>query len=756
MEVMKGFIVHPTYETKGKEVFITLYGRLENGESFVCLKKHRPYFFIRERDLPLAQEITALDYENTSLVNFSGEKVVKVYTEMPSEVRSLRREMEKENIEHYEADIRFAYRFLFDQDIYTTIDIEGTYTAGGRVNRIYTDPEIAPAQGSIPLKVLSIDIEVDEETEEVICVSAYDGKRSHSFIIEKDIERSECCANEKELLLALKKCILAEDPDILVGWNVVDFDFKYLEERFAHHKLSFDIGRSERRTRLRTEKSFIRTSRVKIDGRMVLDGMYLVRDFAVKLEDYKLDTAASEILGERKIEIEKDIHKILNKDPEKLLAYNKKDAELVYDILEEKNLVEFTKKMAGITGLQLDRVKGSIASFDSLYLRKARKRGIVCPSVTGGKRKHVIGGLVREPVFGVYDHVLLFDFHSLYPSIIATMNIDPLTFTEEETRIKAPNDVYFTEERAILPEIILELLEKREKVREIYEEQYAIKIIMNSFFGVLGNPNCRFYNAKIANAITAFGRSFLNLTAEKVKEMGHTVIYGDTDSIFVVSQVETTEQAKRIGRKIEKSINEFYDAYVEENYGRKNYLILEFEKLYEKFYLPRQRHLKRGAKKRYAGVVGDDLDIVGLEYVRRDWTDLAKQFQYNLLKKVFFKEDYEKYVKETVERLKNGEIDSLLIYKKGVRKSLDSYTKTTPPHVKAARKLDEFSDRIIKYVMTKNGPEPIEHLSRSRIDYDHYIEKQLKPIADSVLIFFDITFDEIVEGREQVSLEDFL
>ena len=119
-------------------------------------------------------------------------------------------------------------------------------------------------------------------------------------------------------------------------------------------------------------------------------------------------------------------------------------------------------------------------------------------------------------------------------------------------------------------------------------------------------------------------------------------------------------------------------------------------------------------------------------------------------------EDYETYIKETVKDLKSGKLDSLLIYKKGVRKNLESYTKTTPPHVKAARKLENFKDRVIKYVMTKNGPEPVENLGKVKIDYDHYIEKQLKPIADSLLIFFDKSFDEIVTEKKQVSLEDFL
>ena len=181
---------------------------------------------------------------------------------------------------------------------------------------------------------------------------------------------------------------------------------------------------------------------------------------------------------------------------------------------------------------------------------------------------------------------------------------------------------------------------------------------------------------------------------------------------------------------------------------------MEFERAYEKFLLPKQRHLKKGAKKRYAGFYNGEIDIVGLEYVRRDWTELAKEFQYTLLEKIFSGENIEGYIRETVKDLKSGNLDHLLVYKKGVRKGLDQYTKTTPPHIKAARKMGDFSDRVISYVMTKKGPEPVDGTPK-RIDYEHYIEKQLKPIANSILHFYDKSFTDVVTKQKQMSLEHF-
>jgi DNA polymerase-2 len=752
---MKGLIIHPTYRTGNGKSSVHLYGRLENGESFLTINEFRPYFYIKKEDLKAALDLEQLEFKETNMKTFSGDEVVKIFTQYPQDVGNLRRKFYEKDIECYEADIRFAYRFLIDMNLRGFITIEGEYKKGERVDRVYENPHIRPEEPfDISLKIVSLDIEVNEPTGEIVCLTLYDKKDYFTLLLKNEDERAKTCTSEMELLSKFKEEVLKRDPDIITGWNVVDFDLAYLYERFKKYRITFDLGRSEAQTKFRTETSFIRASQVKIDGRMVLDAMHLLRDFFIKLDDYKLGTAGLAILGEGKIDIEKDIDKVWKENPSLLVEYNQKDTQLVTNIIEKKKLIELSKRMTGITGLQLDRVKAAIASLDSLYLRESQKRGVVCPSVSGRSMSRVTGGLVQEPTYGVYDYVLLFDFRSLYPSIMATFNIDPVTYTEEETLIKAPNGAYFREEPGILPEIILNLLERRQKA-DIYEEQYAIKIIMNSLFGVFGNPLCRFYNSKIANAITFFGRYFLEETTRNVETMGYEVIYGDTDSLFVVSGALSGEEAHTMGDSIEKAINNFYDAYVQENYNRKNYLQLEFERVYEKFLLPMQRHLKKGAKKRYAGFHEGEIDIVGLEYVRRDWTELAREFQYNLLEKVFSGENIDGYIRDTVESLKSGKLDHLLVYKKGVRKDLAKYTKTTPPHVKAARKMDDFSDRVISYVMTKRGPEPVDG-TQKRIDYDHYIEKQLKPIANSILHFYDKSFTDVVTKKKQMSLEHFL
>ena len=149
--------------------------------------------------------------------------------------------------------------------------------------------------------------------------------------------------------------------------------------------------------------------------------------------------------------------------------------------------------------------------------------------------------------------------------------------------------------------------------------------------------------------------------------------------------------------------------------------------------------------------------IKGLEAVRTDWTELAKSFQRDLYLNIFHDEDPSEYVRAFVAETRMGKKDLQLVYRKRLRRPLSDYIKNVPPHVRAARLADEQNRKkgrplsyqykgTIAYVMTLTGPEPMEYLS-SAIDYDHYIEKQIKPIADAILPFVGLSFDQIVDKQ---------
>ncbi len=772
---MKGFIVHPKYEVRNGKAHVHLYGRLENNDSFVAINEFRPYFFIKKSDLKKALKISRVDYEDAGKVklkNFKGKPVVKLVFDIPSQVKEFRDRLLEEKIKCYEADIRFEYRFMFDKRLQGGVDIRGDYKKGDFTDRVYENPELSPADYCPEnLKVLGIDIETDKKVKELYSISLYSNDFKKVIIrSDKKLKNAVNVKNEREILLRFQDLLVKHDPDIITGWNVIDFDLRFLQDKFRHYNIPFKLGRSTSECRLRIFQNFLRDSRADFAGRMVLDGIYTLKNNFIGLPDYKLETAANTFLEDSKIfkgeERYTRIEKAFKDDPQLLVDYNLQDSKLAHDILYKSGAFELSIQRSLLTGMPLDRVSASIASLDSLYLKELRKRGFVAPtSLYSQDAERGKGGYVMNPKPGIYNYVIVCDFKSLYPSIIRTFNIDPLGFVhgcKGKNLVKAPNGACFRNEDGVLPMIIQGLWEQRDKARKQKDElaRYAIKILMNSFFGVLGNENCRFHNKDISNAITYFGQSLIKLTAKKIRDMNYEVIYGDTDSVFINLDVNNYKEAARTGKEIADKLNSFFSKYTREEYERRNFLDLEFEKVYKRFLMPRIRRSEIGSKKRYAGLLIDEkgkekMDIVGLEFVRRDWTIVARHFQQELLDRIFHKKEVADYVKKLVDEVKQGKHDDQLVYRKALRKPVDEYVKTTPPHVKAAKILgDDLKSNLIEYVITKNGPEPVQKQKHS-IDYEHYIEKQLKPIADSILVFYNTSFDDVLKGSSQKKLLGF-
>jgi DNA polymerase-2 len=254
----------------------------------------------------------------------------------------------------------------------------------------------------------------------------------------------------------------------------------------------------------------------------------------------------------------------------------------------------------------------------------------------------------------------------------------------------------------------------------------------------------------------------MKVTKTLIEEKGYQVIYGDTDSTFVALNSEYSDKrAGEIGAQLVREINEWWKSELAQRFGIVSCLELEYETHYQKFLMPTIRGSETGSKKRYAGLVsqGGNKKIIfkGLESARSDWTLLAQDFQYKLYDMVFHGHDPKGYVMSVVERTYEGEFDDMLAYTKRLRRRLKDYQKNIPPQVKAALLADEKNLRLgrplqyqnrgtIEYVITVNGPEPREYLE-SAIDYQHYIDKQLQPIADAILPFIGQSFKQISEPQ---------
>jgi DNA polymerase-2 len=760
----QGLLLQPGYRVRGGRPVVQLWGRLASGEAFLAEDdRQRPCCYVPRAAGPLLP--AGLEVEETPLESLAGEPLLRLLLALPGDVPPLRERLERLGVEVLEADVRFAYRFLIEHGLAAGVALEGSCQAPRPGLRVFRNPRLAPGTAPVPLRVLSLDLETSPDASRVhsVALASAEGDEVH-VVAGAPVAGARAHPDERALLAAAAERIRALDPDVLTGWNVVDFDLRVLDRRARALGLELDLGRAPGELRFRQDPGFERQTRAELPGRVVVDGIPLVRD-ALRLQDYRLETVARALLGRGKLrdagvpDGAAEIERLWREDPVRLVAYNREDARLVLDVLAHEGLLELAVERSRLTGMPLDRVGASIASFDLLYLPELHRRGAVAPSVPREREGAAVhGGAVLEPRPGLFRRVAVFDFRSLYPSLIRTFHLDPLAHARAGAdAIVAPNGARFAREGAILPGVIERLQERRAAARargDRHADQ-AIKIMMNALFGVLAAPSCRFFEPAIANAITGFGQQILAWTRDAFEAEGVEVLYGDTDSVFVKLRAESGEGARREAEALRERVERRVAGRVRAAYRVEPLLELELERVYDRFLLPRVRGGSGGSKKRYAGFFDGHLELVGLESVRRDWPALARRLQIGMLERLFRDEDPAPFVRDLVARVRAGELDPELVYARRVRKgALERYTATTPPHVQAARKAGAAAGALVRYVITASGPEPVlpGRPLPPGIDRRHYVERVLRPVAESLLELSGSSFDEVLGAPRQLGL----
>ena len=718
----------------------------------------------------------------TEMRTLHGARVHRVELAHPQEAPRLRERLHRAGAPTYEADVRFAYRYLIDRGIRSAVRIHGNpVLSAGEWSRtvVFDEPSLEPADWTPELATLSLDLETDPEAQHIYSVSLWGcGAQEVLLWCPDEDARAACpsgatpCANEAELLTLLCRRIRELDPDVLTGWSIIDFDVPVLIRRAAAAGVALELGRAPGELRQRDGGARRFSDSIFIPGRTVLDGIRLLRAVGLRLPDYSLETASRHILGEGKtftaVDHAAEIQRAYARDPERFVRYNLTDARLAFDILEKLKLVPFTVQRSLLTGMPPDRAGASIAAFDFLYLSRLRERGVVAPTVgvtndedAAEGRQSQQGGHVLASQPGLHDAVLVFDFRSLYPSIIRTFQIDPLGLIrkpaadgEEAEVIRAPNGARFRRQRGILSELLDDLFASRAQAQEEGDAVAgnAIKLLMNSFYGVLGTPSCRFHDHRLANAITGFGKHFLLWAKEWMEAQGGLrVLYGDTDSLFVAAD---EADAAAQGERLAEELTEDLARYIAETWRVESALQMEFETLFDRLFLPPLRSGERGATKRYVGLSGGRLLFTGMEVVRSDWTALAHEVQRELYTRLFAGDPVEDYLRQMIEEVSAGQRDRQLVYRKALRKEVEEY-RALPPHVVAARKRGAPAAGelrgVIEYVITIEGPEPVDRQD-NLLDYEHYIDRQIRPVAEPVLGILQRDFDEIRRNQRQLEL----
>ena len=780
---MHGFLLTRHWRDTAQGVQLEFWLATSEGPLRVLVGGQEAVFFLRREDGPrlpaLLPQSGGWRTAEVALRHYGGEAVLAFYSRGQRRLQEWRALLEGAGIALWEADIRPAQRYLMERFITGGVAIEGG-TPIADVCTTVVDPHLKPQSYLPALRAVSVDIETSMDMRELYSIGVYSAGEQRVFMIgaatgaAQDGVEIQWCDSAQACLQQFFAWIAASDPDLLIGWNLVQFDLWVLEKLCRRYRMPLALGRGGQSCHWRQQSGRERHY-VSIPGRVALDGIELLKAATYSFDSFSLESVASAVLGRGKLLRGKDrgadISDLFQRDKVALAAYNLRDCELVWEVFERTDLLAFALARAQLTGLALDRIGGSVAAFEYAYLPRLHRAGFVAPNL-GELHSEVVspGGYVLDSRPGIYRHVLVLDFKSLYPSIIRSFCIDPCAYWVAQIEqlpaadcVPGFNGARFARRRALLPAIIQDLWQARERAKRDSNAplSQAIKIIMNSFYGVLGSPGCRFFDPRISSSITLRGHEIIQRSREWIEQRGYRVIYGDTDSLFVwLESCDTDSRAQGIGTELQQGLNQWWREGLRAEFGVDSALEIEFETHYQKFFMPTVRGAETGSKKRYAGVIERDgrreVIFKGLENVRTDWTPLARQFQLQLYERIFFQQPFEAYIRDTVAEVLSGARDGELVYRKRLRRKLDDYQKNIPPHVQAARQLRAatgVSPRPgdwVSYVLTVNGPAPLElrtGKAAGALAYQEYIDRQLRPVADSILQFLGTSFAQITDRQ---------
>ena len=776
-----GFLLSRHWRDTSGGTEVVLWLATDDGPQRVVLPPQESVAFIpleqRAQTEQLLRQEQHYRLADLNLKDFHQRPVFGLYCKQYRQLQKLEKLLRENGVMLYEADIRPPDRYLMERFITAPVWFSGQPAGHSLVNaRLKPHPDYRP-----PLKWVSLDIETTRHGE-LYCIGLEGcGRRDVYMLGPENGDASaltfnlEYVSSRPQLLEKLNAWFAREDPDVLIGWNVVQFDLRVLQKHADRYGIPLRLGRHNEALEWREHGFKPGVFFAQATGRLIIDGIDALKSAFWNFSSFSLESVSRELLGEGKAidnpwDRMQEIDKRFAENKPALAHYNLKDCELVTRIFQHTELMPFLLERATVNGLAVDRHGGSVAAFSHLYLPRMHRAGFVAPGIGQVAPEASPGGYVMDSRPGLYDSVLVLDYKSLYPSIIRTFLIDPVGLVEglahpdDADSVSGFRGARFSRTNNCLPEIVRQIWQGREAAKKQGNKplSQALKIIMNALYGVLGTSACRFFDPRLASSITLRGHEIMQQTKALVEAEGYEVIYGDTDSTFVWLKTPHDEAgAAAIGQHLVAVINAWWQAHLKAAYGLESALELEYETHFSRFLMPTIRGAEQGSKKRYAGLIreGETERMVfkGLETVRTDWTPLAQQFQQALYLKIFKEEPYQDYIRETVRQLLEGELDEQLVYRKRLRRPLSDYQRNVPPHVRAARIADEQNQRLgrplqyqnggrIRYVMATSGPEPLE-ARQTPLDYDHYLTRQLQPVADGILPFLQDDFATLVTGQ---------
>ena len=640
-------------------------------------------------------------------------------------------------------------------------------------------------------RVLAFDIEtyspdknIQPEKNPIIMVSFY-GERYKKVITWKQFKTKldyiEFVKGEAELIGKIKDIINEYKPDIITGYFSDEFDLPYIKTRADKYKIKLDIGLDF--SELKVKKA--RTTTSNITGINHLDLFKFIKKTVgptMNTSTLNLSAVASELINEKKLDVELDnLAEVWDKKPAELehyCEYNLHDSFLAFKLAEKMmpNIIEMVK-IVGMTIPELARM-GFSKLVESYILKQAVRFDQIAPELPheGELRNRRMqtykGAFVYEPKPGLYKDVIVFDYRSLYPTIISSHNIDPGTLNcsccegKKVVPTEGKKKYWFcTKKKGFLPTLIEDLITRRMRIKEITKNKasplmearsQSLKLLANSFYGYLGFSMARWYSLESANSTTAYGRYYIHKVIDEAEKNGFNVLYSDTDSVFLSLDGKTKKEADEFREKI--------------NVELPGLMELEYDGFYPAGIFVSAKAGKYGAKKKYALLSEDgNLKIRGFEAVRRNWSDISKNVQGKVLN-IILKDNKPKkalkYVREIIEELRNNKIPlkDVIIHTR-LQKDIDSYD-NIGPHVAIAIKMRQKGINVgpgstIEFVITKHGKKIrdkarlVDDVSQKDYDPDYYINNQVVPAVEKIFEVLGYTKEDLTESKSQDKLDKF-
>jgi len=648
----------------------------------------------------------------------------------------------------YENDIRLSTRYLLEKGITPSSWFEAEFEEDPKLPYIpsvktFKAKSIKPVEErSVPsLRIMVIHVlKVGEkgspkpEYDPVVAISILTGEGNFKQLV-YDGE------DDKKLIEEFVNCVKSYDPDIILGYGITE-DWSYLTERSKRVGALLEVGRNYAKPHTSV------FGHISITGRICIDLFHDARDNP-QLTEYTLDEYARSLGLKVSFQIpEHKYHDYFSDSSKKeiLLKQSEDCTKLIYRIW---NIVgDFVIQLSQLTGLPMDHVLTASSGHraEAYLIREAYSIGELIPPRIEKPYTSYTGGLVLQPQKGVYEKVSVLDFSSMYPNIMLKYNISPDTYVPsgehcDDCFISPESGHRFRKDyRGVYTRMLKNLLEARKTVRErlksvkedtveyriLNARQKALKILANTLYGYAGWIGARWYLREVAESVAEWGRYTIRMAMDKAKQLGLKIIYGDTDSLFIID-----------GSKLEELIK-----WIEEELGME----ARIDKVYK-------RILFTEAKKRYGGLLEDgSLEVVGLEVVRGDWAEIAKETQLGVLKIMLETMDTDKaasYVRSIISDARNGkiEMEKLIIWKR-MTKPPEAY-EVRAPHVLAALELSKRGWRIdvgdkVGYVVTKGTSKigerakPYQLVEKNDIDYEYYVRNQIIPAAMRILEVFGV------------------